>query len=265
MAKKEIVDTQVLAQLASSFPVETGRISIRLPRLGMFSQDVREGKGKAMKVVSEAGTFYKDIESDEVDENGKKVWSKEELGKSIEVIIVYYRKQLKHYDRSTEKFTSSPVYDEDTEVVPLFCDKKEVARGTPEELKEKYSFVDKDGKKKSDLKDQRVLYVLYKDELYQLNLGGSSMYSYLTYARKVSPITVVTSLNSVSEEKGEIAWNKMTFTNMGQINGEQVRLVQESLAKIKTAISAEKDSFKASTPKEEEDDMLDSAVKALNS
>jgi hypothetical protein len=265
MAKKEIVDTQVLAQLASSFPVETGRISIRLPRLGMFSQDVTEGKGKNMKVVAEAGTFYIENESEDTDETGKKLWTKDELGKEIEVIIVYQRKQLKMYDSDTKKFTSSPVYDDDNEVIPLFCDKKEVARGTPEDLKARY-MVEKAGKKKSELKDQRVLYVLYNGDLHQLNLGGSSMYSYLNYARKVSPITVVSALNSVFEENGDIEWNKMTFTNVGQISGEQVALVQENLAKVKTAIAAEKQSFAQVTINQDNaDEMLDSAVKALTS
>jgi len=50
------------------------------------------------------------------------------------------------YDEKTEEYTSSPIYDNDDEVIPLWKDRKEVAKGTPKELKEKFHYTDKDGK-----------------------------------------------------------------------------------------------------------------------
>src|SRR3990167_9990097 len=156
-----VISEQTLTELKAQFPTDTGFVRAILPRIGMRSQDVTEGKGKETKVVAEAGTFFIDEQTDE-EKDGKKIWAKEELGNSIEGTIIYQRKQLRYYDESTEEYTSSPIYDEDTEIVPLFCNKKEVDRGTPAELKarEKYQVV-KDGKTKSKLEDNKILYMLY--------------------------------------------------------------------------------------------------------
>jgi len=133
IAKK--VDDKVLAQLQESYPVEPKTNKILLPRLALVTQDKTEGKGKAMKVVAEAGTFFIERQTDEVTDEGKQVWEKEELGEEIEGIILFQRKQLRFYDEGTEQYTSSPVYDMDDEVLPLWCDRNEVDRGTPKELK----------------------------------------------------------------------------------------------------------------------------------
>src|SRR3990167_1616754 len=100
MTKKElstVVTEQALEQLRQSYPVELSYTKILLPRLGMYSQDVMEGKGKVAKVVSEAGEFYTDRQTDEEDKEGKKIWEKTELGKEIEGIILYQRKQFRFY------------------------------------------------------------------------------------------------------------------------------------------------------------------------
>lgn len=246
MAKNQevaVIDEQALAELKASFPVEAGFNRVFLPRLGLVSQDKFEGKGKSAKLVKEAGQFYKEVQTDEVDEEGKKVWEHEDLGMAIDGIILYQRKQLRMFDEATEKYTSSPVYDSEDDVVPLFCDKKEVAKGTPAELKALYKFLDKDGKEKSKLEDNRILYVLFEGEVYQLNLRGSSMYSWLTYARKVSPPTVLTTFASEAKEKGSIAWNQMTFSPKRGITSDELGVVMSKVNDIKQGIEAEKNYY----------------------
>lgn len=247
------VNEETLALLADSYPVEQGMNRILLPRLGLVSQDKTEevrnpktGK-KEIKVITEAGTFYIEHQTDEVDENGKKVWNREELGGSLEGIILFQRKQLKMYDEKTELYTSSPIYDRDDEVLPLFCDKSEVARGTPAELKAGYQFTDDNGKQKSKLEDNRILYVEYNGEVFQMNLRGSSMYSFLTYARKTLPNAVVTEFSSEAKEKGTINWNQMTFTPKRKLTQKEAEVVVEKCQEIKGAINAEKAQYASNT------------------
>jgi hypothetical protein len=235
-----VVSQEALEILKESYPVEAGYNKIILPRLGLISQDKTEGKGKSMKVIAEAGMFFTEVQTEEKDEDGKTIWQKDEIGTDTEVIILYQRKQLKLYDEATEKYTSSPIYDTDDEVLPLFCDKKEITRGTPADLKEKYKYTDKTGKVKSALEDNRILYVLKDGVAYQMNLRGSSMYSFLTYSRKILPPAVVTKLSSEAKEKGEIAWNQMTFTKVRDITAEEAVDVTAKVKEIKFAVEAEK-------------------------
>jgi len=257
MSKKELsteVNEDVLAELRGSYPTEPSALKIMLPRLGMVSQDVTEGKGKAMKVVSEAGTFFIESQTDEIDEaTGKKKWDREEIGTTIQGVILYQRKQLRYYDEANEKYTSSPVYDTDDEIVPLFCDKKEIARGTPGDLKKNYEYV-KDGKVKSKLEENRILYVLYKGTKYQMNLRGSSMYSFMSYNRTTLPPSVLTKFGSESKEKGTIAWNQMTFSVVRQLDGDESVEALENIRSIKNAIAVEKASYAAVVAKDTADD-----------
>lgn len=247
-----VVDQDQLAVLRQNYPVEPGFTRALLPRISMVSQDKTEvtgkGKDKKVKVTDAAGTFYIERQTDETDEFGKKIWSKEELGESFNGIIVYRRKQLRYYDEGTQMYTSSPIYDEDTEIVPLFCDKKEVARGTPATLKAGYQFTDTNGKVKSKLEENRILYVLYGDELFQLNLRGSSMWSFLAYARKVLPPSVVTTFSSEAMEKGDIEWNKMTFQVLSSLAGDEIDEVLAKIADIKQTIAEEKAYFASQQP-----------------
>jgi hypothetical protein len=230
--------------LRNEFPQDLGFNRIMLPRLTFKSQDVTEGKGKAMKVVMEAGTFIEERETDDEDEEtGKKIWEKKELGSEIEGIIIFQRKQLRYFDESTEEFTSSPIFDDENEVVPLFCNKAEIAKGTPAELKKNYEFTGTDGKVRSKLEENRILYVLMGDEMYQLNLRGSSMYSFLAYARKTLVPSVLTTMNSEPKEKGSIAWNQMTFTAKRSLTQAEIDTVLEKIGEIKAAIAEEKAYF----------------------
>lgn len=243
MSKKELMvplSEESLAILRESYPVEQGFNRILLPRLGMISQDKTEGKGKAMKVVAEAGTFFIEKQTEELDEEGKKKWDRTELGTEIEAIIIYQRKQLRLYDEATEQYTSSPIYDTDEDVIPLFCDKKEIARGTPQELKAKYQYTGDDGKTRSKLEDNRILYVMYDTDVYQLNLRGSSMYSFLTYARKTMPPSVLTKFSSEAKEKGSIQWNQMIFEPVRPISEDEAQKVIPIVNDIKMGIAAEK-------------------------
>lgn len=237
-----IVDPQMLAELKDMYPQETGGFNrIKLPRLSYFAQDVIEGKGKTSKVVIEAGTFFEEHETDEVNpETKKKVWDKKEIGPTFDGIILYHRYQLSFYDEATELYTSSPVFDSQDEVMPLWCDGKQIAKGTPAELKKLYKFVGEDGKEKSKLKDNRIVYVLYKNELFQLNLHGSSMYSFMKYVRTVNPPTVITTFASEFQEKGKIQWNMMTFNSKNSIAPEMFPEIVARVKEIKMAIQLEK-------------------------
>lgn len=236
-----VVDEQALAELKELYPTETSNFNrIMLPRLGFVAQDQTEGKGKTMKVVTEAGTFFEERQTEELDENGKKVWKKKEIGLTVEGIILYHRYQLSYYDEATEEYSSTPVYDSKDDILPLFCNKKQIAKGTPDELKAMYKFTDKDGKEKSKLKDNRILYVLIDNELFQLNLHGSSMYSFLKYARTVNPPAVITKFGSEPQEKGQINWNMMTFKPVRNINAEELVDIREKIKEIKITIQLEK-------------------------
>lgn|SRR3990167_521284 len=230
---------RALTELKASFPVEQGFTRSFLPRLSMVSQDRTEGKGKSMKVVAEAGTFFEERQDEEENGEGKKEWIKKELGSKVKGIILYQRKQLRLYDEKTEMYTSSPIYDEENQVIPLFCNKAEVARGTPADLKALYQY-EKDGKTKSKLEDNRVLYVLKDDEIFQLSLRGSSMYSWMTFAKKVLPPSVLVELSSEPMEKGQISWNKMTFEVVRPLNADEVKDVMLRVVEIKDGIAQER-------------------------
>lgn len=249
------ISSEQKALLTQFFPVENGMQRIVLPRIGFYSQDQTEGKGKAMKVVTEAGTFYTEKES--VNDEGEKIWIKEEIGPSIECKIIFQRKQLKYYDESTETYTSSSIYDNDDETVVLWLNKSEIDRGTPAELKARPEYkYEKDGKTKSKLEENRILYVIYQDDLYQMNLRGSSMYSWLTYARKIVPASsVLTSITSEPKEKGTIAWNQMVFNKVRDLDTEEASDVINKVTEIVSYIKKEKDFYGA--PKSNEDTNLD--------
>lgn len=239
------VNEETLALLRESYPVEQGANRIFLPRLGMVSQDKTEevgtGRNKKINLIAAAGEFFLDKQTDEEDpETGKKRWERTDLGNTIDGIILFQRKQLKLYDEKTKTYTSSPIYDNENEVLPLFCDKSEVARGTPAELQAKYQYTDKDNKVKSKLEIQRVLYVEYEGEVYQMNLRGSSMYSFLTYTKKVLANAVVTTFSSEPKENGQVAWNQMTFSVKRKLTQKEAEAVVEKCQEIKQAIESEK-------------------------
>lgn len=249
---------EMLAQLRQDYPTEAAFNRVLLPRLGLVSQDITEGKGKSKKVTTEAGTFFIERQGEEEDpETKQKKWVREEIGTEAEGIILFQRKQLKYYDEAKEEYTSSPVYDTDDEEIPLFLNKSEVERGTPAELKKLYPGVSKSsGKAISLLEDNRILYVMMdiddKAEIFQMNLRGSSMYSFMTYARKTLPPSVVTKFGSEEKEKGSIEWNMMTFEPLRSLTKEEAKTVIEKITEIKNGIAAEKAYFQATAPTDEQ-------------
>lgn len=259
-----VADEQSLALLRDQFPVEQGFSRVSYPRIGFHSQDVTEGKGKAMKVIAEAGTFYTERQGDELDENGKRAWVKDEIGKEIELIILYKRHQLKHFDGTD--YTSSTIFDNDDEVVTLFKNKEVVEKGLPKDLKALPQFqgMSAKGKPISKLEDNRILYVLYNGEVYQMNLRGSSMYSFLTYCRAQSPNTVLTNITSEAKENGAIEWNQMVFKAVRPVNAEEVNIILDKTAEIKGNIEAEKGYFAAKSGAEGSVTVLSEAEIAFN-
>lgn len=249
---------ETVALLGNLFPTETGFQRAFLPRLGMFSQNKFEvdKKTKQAVLIQEAGMFYleKQDEEESEDENGesKRLFRKAELGTDpIEGIIVYVRKQLSMYDSAIEAYTSSPIYDNDDEILPLFCNKAEIARGTPAELKALYPGTTLKGKPKSELDDNRILYVLFKgpeDEeevMYQLNLRGTSMYSFQDYRKKVRPNVplVITSFSSEPQKNGDTEWNKMTFSKVRDVTKEESETVVAQVTTLADAIKLEKEQY----------------------
>lgn len=256
--KKELstsISQDTLAALNASFPVETSFQRAIFPRISMVAQDRREGKGKSMTVVTEAGTWLLENQTEDINpETGKQAWVKEELGKSFEGVIIFQRRQLRHFDEATNMYTSSPIYDNDTEVIPLFRDKKEVARGTAAELKalKEYMTVDaKTMKPKSKLEGNKILYILYPFDtessvIHQCTLRGSSMYAFQAFARKTNIPTVLISFSSEAKEKGSIQWNQATFTPVRKLTEEEAVFVLSKVREIRDGIEQEKGYFNKS-------------------
>jgi hypothetical protein len=263
---------EVREQLDAAFPQEASALRIQLPRFGMVSQDITEetknpktGK-KEITIVTEAGTFFTETQTEDLDENGKKLWEKTELGIEIsEIIILYERKQLSFFSPD-EGYTSSPIYDTADEEVRLFHKKKEVARGTPAELRALPQFQGKTakGKPTSKLEENRVLFVQLDGVVYQWTVRGSSMYEFLGYKKATKPNQVITSLSSESREQGTTRWNATTFTSLRPLNADESVEVLTKIQDIQKAISIEKGSYaQTKAIKEGDDKDFDEAAEAL--
>jgi len=249
MAKKKEVavsNEDILAQLGESFPAPEVAPKIILPRLGMFSQDVTKKVNKKITVIHSEGDFYIEQESEEKNSDGKFIWEKEEIGSEIEAIVLYKRKQLQMYDETTEEYTSSPVFDTDEEVVPLFCNRKEVNRGTSEDLIAQYQYQDKDGRTRSSLAEDTILYIMYEKDIYQFNLRGSSKWSFSNFERDLrgKPVpSVVTHMKGEHMEKGKIIWSKTIFSEVRNLNSSELANVLDEVQKIKNSIALEKKQY----------------------
>ena len=241
--KIAIIDEEALNELKNSYPIEQSYQRKIFPRIGMVSQDKTEKVGKTVKLVAEAGMFYTEVQTDEVDENEKKVYKKTDLGESMEGIIIFERKQLKFYDQPNNTFTSSPIFDNPEEIIPLFSNKQEVDRGTPKELKsrKKYQGLTAGGRPTSKLMDVRILYVIVDGTLYQMDLQGSSGYAFGDYKKKVQhPNTVLTVFNSEAKENGATKWNQMTFINKRPLKTDEVAEVLTLTREIINGLASEK-------------------------
>ena len=231
-----VADEKTLAKVAGAYQQEGRGTVIQFPRICLAAQDDED---KDLK----AGQFYIERQSDEVDEEtGKKVFEREKIKDGLEVMIYYKRHQLQYFDG--KDFFNSPIYDLPDEVLPLWKKGTEVHRGTPAELRAEYEYKDPTTKKvKTLLQDSRILYVIYKDELYQMNLRGSHMYALLKYERGVNPTTVITKLSSEYQKKGKNEWNQMTFAIVKKLTPTQATLVAEKQDELIQKIAEQKAGF----------------------
>ncbi len=269
---KKGADADELALLNEAFPtVESNRVI--LPRMGMLSKDITEesgtGRNKKIKVIEASGTFFTEVvDGDEV----KKEFIE---GAEQDFIIVFHRKQLKYFDKGLEKFISSPIFDNDEQIVPLYLDKRVIAKGTKAELQAKYPAISQKGKPTSDLKEYKILYVVYEGVLYQMNISITSGWAFSKYAGSfkdnTSPATVITSIGSEEETNGSNTYSKMTFTKGRTINGEEIEFVKAHQATLRDMAQSSSDYFLREGAKlledakadKELDDMVAGAAKKM--
>jgi len=249
MSKKtQEINEEQLAVLNAAYPVPEESNRLQLPRFGMLSKDITEsegtGKNKKIKVVQSAGTFYTESDEGEVNEEGKKVWTKKYIDDAtVDVIIAFHRKQLRMYDASLEKFYSTPIYDTADQILPLYLDKQVVKRGTQAELQAMFPAVTLKGKPSSKLKDETILYVLYEGVLHQANISQSSKWEFMTYKKSVNPSSVITTLGSVEDTFGDNTFCKLTFKNKRLINTDEFEVVTEGQTLLKDIVEKDKQFF----------------------
>lgn len=235
---KELSEEQ-LAILNESYPVADESNRLMLPRFGMLSKDITEesgtGKNKKITIVQAAGTFFTERDLGEVNDEGKKVWTREYLedDEEVDLIIAYHRRQLRKYDSSLEKYISSPIFDNAEQIIPLYLDKQIIKRGNQKQLQSLYPALTQKGKPTSDLKEECILYVIYNGELFQCNISQSSKWEFKSYAKKVNPSTVITTVGSVEDSFGTNTYRKMTFDIKRKITSEEFDVVVESQTEVK--------------------------------
>ncbi len=237
------VSAEQLAELKALNPQGDSFQRINVPRLSMLAKDLTEESGtrknKKIEIIQPAGAFY--IEREGTNEDGERTWDKEYIdGDSIDVLVAFNRKQLSMWDDADKVFTNTPIYDEDTQILPLWKGGKEETRATPKELQALYPALTLKGKPTSKLKEVKILYVVYKDEVYQMNLSQSSKFEFLTYVKGVHPSTVVTTIGSKEQTHGSNTYNVMTFKNAGTVNTEQYEAIKDTATMIRESIEAEK-------------------------
>lgn len=249
------------AILDQSFPVSEDNNRLQLPRFGMLAKDITEesgkGKEKKIEVIEASGTFYIESDKGETNAEGKKVWTREYLeGVTQDVIITYFRYQLKYYDEPLKKFYSTPVYDTPDQVLPLYLDKKIVKRGTEKDLQAMYPKLTASGKPSSALQKLTLLFVLYNGELHQFNLGTSSGWTFSSYKKSVNPSAVITRLGSLEETKGANTYCKTTFTNIRPITSVEFEEVASNQEQVKSQVENDSRFLLASGSTAEDEDKL---------
>ena len=270
MAKKTEVDVEVLAAsqealdaLSAMYPQADSYHRNAQSKIVFKSKDIfgdkLNAKGEVIldedeepeqALITKAGTFF----ADRPDlEDAKADWVKEKLGMKIEGHIIYARRRLQMYDGDTEEMTTSPIFDENTEVLPLFKSGEFVASGTPAELKAMYpttrEYTDKNGEKKerkgSLLQEAKILYVVVDGELLELTLRGSSMYSYQDYAKTTLVERTVTGFSSEKREKGSNKWNCMMFESARDLTADEAIANVAVLREIVEVFKEEKEFYAA--------------------
>ncbi len=256
MKTKELTSEE-LAVFESSFPVSDENNQLTLPRFGMRSKDLTEekgtGKNKKITVVQAAGTFYTEKDLGETIEVGegknkkvKKVWTKEYLkDEDVDVIICFFRKQLKKFDSSLNKWISSSVFDTKDQVISLFLDKQVIKKGTQDFLQSCYPALSQKGKKTSDLKEFTILFIVHNGELHQMELSQSSKWAFKDYKKTLDPSKVMTTLGSVEDTFGTNTFRKTTFTNKRNVTQDEWDIVQEFQTLLKEKVESDASYFLA--------------------
>lgn len=265
MSKSKELSAEQLATLNESYPVSEESNRVSYPRFGMLSKDITEvsgtGKNKKIKIIQSAGTFFTDKDLGEVNDEGKKVWTREYLGEeddyAIEVIIAFHRRQLRMYDSSLEKFYSTPIFDNADQVVSLYLDKQVVKKGTQAELQAMWPALTQKGKPTSKLKEETILYVIYNEELYQCTLSQSSKWEFKNYARGLNPSTVITEIGSKEETFGDNTFRKMIFKNKRMIDADEFETVSESQSALKEVVKSDEKYFLSQGNKSQADSDFD--------
>jgi hypothetical protein len=259
-------DAAVLAALGAQVPADAGFARIQLPRIAFkakakFEQDPDDEE--KMKVIYKAGSFFTERETDEKDEEGKAVWDKENIGTTLEGIVVYKRKQLRYYDEPGQTFYSTPIFDTPDQIIPLFAGSKKIASGTPAALKKMDMFkYEKEGKTRSYLSDNTVVYLLVGEELFQFSITSiGAIIDFSRYGQKVQYglAANVTRFTSTKEVKGDNNYNALAFASARLITADEATLVQEKINLIVDAINAEKEFYANMS----EDSAVEAAVLAL--
>lgn len=229
----------------SLLPKENTFVRRTFPRISFTSQDVTEGKGKTMKVTEEAGTFFIERPTEETDDKGKKVWSREEIGKELEGVIFFTRKKLSYYDQPNNSFVNSSYFDQDTDIVPLWQSGKEIAKGNKKELQAPYMFTKEDGKQSCKLAENKILYVWYQGEVFELTVKGTSMYEYSAYYKTWNgePNKNLTLISSIECENGATVWNKTTYKRVRQLTQEEWDITRGLAAEMLHGIAEERAYF----------------------
>lgn len=252
MKTKKELTSEELAVLDSSYPVsEDSSNRLTLPRFGMLSKDITEttgtGKNKKVVVVQAAGMFYTEKDQGDTDKKtGKKIWTKDFFAEEAEVIIAFERKQLRKYDEGLKKYISTPMYDNRSQVLPLYLDKRVMARGTAEYLQSLYPTKTAKGKPTSSLEEETILFVIYKDELHQLTLSKSSKFEFKDYKSGLNPSTVLTLLKgSEDRTKGSNVYKATLFSKVRNITQEELDQVKEFQALMKDKVESDAKYFLA--------------------
>ena len=260
--QKQEVSAEMLAELNASVPVIEGNSRTTFPRLAMLSKDISEvtgtGKNKKVKIVEAAGTFYTEQPTGKevagADGKLRKEYEKKFIeGETLDVIIAYHRRQLRYFDEGLKKYISSPIYDSADQVIPLFLDKRQIAKGTQKELQALYPAQTAKGKPSSGLIEEKILYVIYEGEMYQINLGRASKYSFQDYARTTNIAGVVTTIGSIEETKGSNTYRKMTFTVNRVIDIDEYNTVKEKQGILNTVVESDKQYLLTSSTRENDD------------
>ena len=213
---------------------------MQFPRVGFtpFSKDLaKSAKQEGKDEFEHAGRF----QTTKKNEAGEYEVKFTEPLREIEISVILERKKLSYFNDATGSFVSSAEFDFNDEVIPLFEARKRIAQGSVEELQARYLYTDKDGKEKSNLKIEKVLYVKYNGEVYTLTFKGTNMFAYSKYKhslpKHLSVSTVKTKITNHIEENGAQKWVLCDFENVGMLDFKEVL---DDVRALRSALITEK-------------------------